>query len=93
MTDPLYDPLADITAVKNKDVVSRVALTWWGDFRLEVPTIMLISAKGVYPEYFSDINVGKWLNEYHMKLYNLTEEEAQKIKIAQQLDWMDKENF
>lgn len=93
LTDPLYSPLVDITAVKNKDVVSRGALTWWGDFRLEVPTIMLISAKGVYPEYFSDINVGEWLNEYHMKLYNLTEEEAQKIKIAQQLDWMDKENF
>lgn len=93
LTDSLYDSLSDITAVKNKDVVSRGALTWWGDFRLEVPTIMMISAKGVYPELFSDINVGEWLNEYHMKLYNLTEEEAQKIKISQQLDWMDKENF
>lgn len=68
-------------------------LTWWGDFRLEVPTIMMISAKSVYPELFEDIDVGQWLNEYHMSLYNLSEEDAQQLKVVQQLDWMDDEGF
>lgn len=93
LTDELYAPLASITAVKNGDVASIGLLTWWGDFRLEAPTIMLISAKSVYPEQFEDIDVYKWLNEYHMSLYNLTEDQAQELKVVQQLDWMDSAGF
>jgi iron complex transport system substrate-binding protein len=93
LSDALYAPIADITAVKNGDVTSIGLLTWWGDFRLEVPTIMLISAKGVYPDQFSDIDVGDWLNDYHMALYDLTEEQAQQLKVTQQLDWMDEAGF
>ena len=93
LNDELYAPLSSITAVQNEDVTSIGLLTWWGDFRLEVPTIMLISAKGVYPEAFEDVNVGQWLNEYHMALYDLTEEEAQQLKVTQQLDWMDEADF
>lgn len=93
LSNPLYAPLSSITAVKNGDVASIGLLTWWGDFRLEVPTIMLISAKSVYPELFEDVNVGQWLNEYHMALYNLSEEDAQQLKVTQQLDWMDEDNF
>lgn len=93
LTDPLYAPLASITAVQNGDVASIGLLTWWGDFRLEAPTILLISAKSVYPEQFEDINVGQWLNEYHMSLYGLTEEQAQELKVVQELDWMDNEGF
>lgn len=93
LNDPLYGPLTSITAVKNGDVASIGQLTWWGDFRLEVPTILLIAAKSVYPELFADINVGAWLNEYHMALYNITEDQAQQLKITQQLDWMDGAGF
>lgn len=91
LTDPLYDRLSGVSAVKNKRVVSLGLLTWWGDFRLEVPTIMLISAAGVYPELFEDVDVGEWLNEYHMELYGLTQEEAQQLKVAQDLGWLDEQ--
>lgn len=93
LNSEVYAPLRNVSAVKNSRVISRGMLTWWGDFRLEVPTIMLMSAKGVYPELFEDINVGQWLNEYHMNLYNLSEEDAQQLKVIQQLDWMDDEEF
>lgn len=93
LTDELYAPLRNVNAVKNGRVASVGLLTWWGDFRLEVPTIMMISAKSVYPELFEDIDVGQWLNEYHMALYNLSEEDAQQLKVVQQLDWMDDEGF
>ncbi|MGI6028011.1 MAG: ABC transporter substrate-binding protein [Candidatus Heteroscillospira sp.] len=93
LTDELYAPLESVTAVRNGDVASVGLLTWWGDFRLEAPTILLIAAKSVYPEQFEDINVGQWLNDYHMALYGLSEEEAQELKAVQQLDWMDDEEF
>ena len=93
LSDGLYSPISSITAVQNKDVSSIGLLTWWGDFRLEVPTILLISAKSVYPEQFEDINVGTWLNEYHEALYNLSEEDAQQLKVTQQLDWVDGAGF
>lgn len=93
LTDSLYTPISTITAIQNGDVASIGLLTWWGDFRLEVPTILLISAKSVYPDRFADIDVGTWLNEYHMALYGLTQEEAQELKVTQQLDWMDGTGF
>lgn len=93
LTDSLYTPISTITAIQNGDVASIGLLTWWGDFRLEVPTILLISAKSVYPDRFADIDVGAWLNEYHMALYGLTQEEAQELKVTQQLDWMDGAGF
>lgn len=93
LSDSLYSPIESITAVRNGDVASLGLLTWWGDFRLEIPTIMLISAKSVYPQLFADVNVGQWLNEYHAALYQLSAEDAQTLKQVQQLDWMDGADF
>lgn len=92
-TDPAYDNLKDVNAVKNGRVTSIGLLTWWGDFRLEFPTILLIAAKSAYPEQFEDIQVGEWLNEYHKTLYGLNNEDAQRVKEIQQLDWMDSREF
>ncbi len=92
-TDPAYKNLQNVSAIKNGRVTSIGLLTWWGDFRLEFPTILLTAAKSAYPEKFEDIQVGEWLNEYHQSLYGLSEEEAQKIKEIQQLDWMDEKQF
>ena len=92
-TDPAYENLRGVSAVKNGRVTSIGLLTWWGDFRLEFPTILLIAAKSAYPDQFQDMEVGKWLNEYHRELYQVTEEEAQRLKEIQQLDWMDSRSF
>lgn len=92
-TDPAYENLQDVSAVKNGRVTSIGLLTWWGDFRLEFPTILMIAAKSAYPERFEDINVSEWLDEYHRTIYGLDDAQAQRIKEIQQLDWMDSRGF
>lgn len=92
-TDPAYENLKEVSAVKNGRVTSIGLLTWWGDFRLEFPTILLIAAKSAYPAQFEDIRVGEWLNEYHKTLYHLSDADAQRVKEIQQLDWMDAHEF
>jgi len=92
-TDHAYDNLRDVDAVKNKRVSSLGLLTWWGDFRLEFPTILLIAAKSAYPNSFEDIEVSEWLNDYHKELYNLSDAKTQELKKIQLLTWMDDYNF
>lgn len=92
-TDPAYETLADITAVRDKRVTSLGLLTWWGDFRLEFPTILLIAAKSAYPERFTDVTVHAWLDDFHRQIYNLDEAEALRLAEIQGLDWMRKRGF
>lgn len=91
--NPAYQSLRDIDAVKNRRISSLGFLTWWGDFRLEFPTILMISAKSAYPNEFADIKVGQWLDKYHKELYGLSDSKAQELKKIQLLKWMDDNNF
>ncbi|WP_027623790.1 ABC transporter substrate-binding protein [Clostridium lundense] len=91
--DPAYKSLRDVNAVRNGRVTSLGLLTWWGDFRLEFPTILLISAKSAYPDKFTDIKVSQWLDEYHKRLYNISDSQAKELKGVQYLKWMDECNF
>ena len=93
LKQPEYQVLSGLPAVEQGRVTSLGLLTWWGDFRLEVPTILLIAAKSAYPQQFQDIQVGEWLNEYHQQLYGLDEAGAQHLKEVQQLTWMDEAGF
>ncbi|KYC49001.1 MAG: corrinoid ABC transporter substrate-binding protein [Candidatus Methanofastidiosum methylothiophilum] len=92
-TNSKYSSLQNVNAVKNKRIGSLGLLTWWGDFKLDYPTIMLISAKTVYPDKFKDIKVNKWVNDYHKKLYGLNDEQSQRLKEIQLLAWMDSNDF
>ena len=92
-TDPTYQSLRTLPAVQNNRVTSLGLLTWWGDFRLEFPTILLISAKSAYPAQFADLDVGEWLDDYHKVLYGVDDAGAQKLKQVQLLTWMDDQNF
>lgn len=88
-----YKNLSKITAIKNNRVASLGLLTWWGDWRLEVPVILTISAKAAYPEKFADLKVGKYIDEYHKKLYSLDDEKIQELKRVQHLNWLDEKGF
>lgn len=88
-----YETMREITAIKNKQIGALGRLTWWGDFRLDAPTILLISAKTVYPEQFADINVYQWLLNHYKVLYGITGAEAEELATVQQLDWMKEKNF
>ncbi|MDO4768824.1 MAG: ABC transporter substrate-binding protein [Brachymonas sp.] len=88
-----YKNISSISAIKNNRIASLGLLTWWGDWRLEVPVILSISAKAAYPEKFADFHVNQYVDEYHKKLYALNEEKAKEIKEAQLLGWMEKYGF
>lgn len=91
-TEP-YSTMREITAIKNKQVGALGRLSWWGDFRLDTPTILLISAKTVYPEQFSDVNVYEWLMNHYKELYGLTGEDADELAKVQKLEWMKEKDF
>ncbi|MGP1588184.1 MAG: ABC transporter substrate-binding protein [Treponemataceae bacterium] len=88
-----YKNLANINAIKNNRISSLGLLTWWGDFRLEFPTILTISAKTAYPEKFKDIKVSEYVDEYHRKLYGLNEEKIKELREVQLLSWMEERGF
>lgn len=91
-TEP-YSSLREINAVKNKQVGALGKLTWWGDFRLDTPTILLISAKTVYPDQFADINVYSWLMDHYKELFGLSGSEAEELAKVQQISWMKSKGF
>lgn len=91
-TEP-YATMREITAIKNKKVGALGSLSWWGEFRLDTPTILLIAAKTVYPDQFADINVYNWLMNHYKELYGLTGDQAEELAKVQKLDWMKEKNF
>nr|WP_319540708.1 ABC transporter substrate-binding protein [uncultured Methanospirillum sp.] len=91
-TEP-YATMREITAIKNKQVGALGRLSWWGEFRLDTPTILLIAAKTVYPDQFADINVYNWLMNHYKELYGLTGDKAEELAKVQKLDWMKEKNF
>jgi iron complex transport system substrate-binding protein len=88
-----YSSLKDIDAIKNKQVGSLGKLTLGGDFKLNAPVILLISAKTAYPEEFSDLNVYDWLKSHYKELYGLTDTEAAELARIQHIDWMEDKKF
>lgn len=88
-----YKNLANIKAIKNNRISSLGLLTWWGDFRLEFPTILTISAKTAYPEKFKDVKVSEIVDQYHKKLYGLSDEKIKELREVQLLSWMEERGF
>jgi iron complex transport system substrate-binding protein len=89
-----YSALRDVKAVKDGKVVSFGKLTWWGDFGLSMPIMMLITAKGAHPEAFEDINVRDLTLTYLKKLYNLSDDESTHLlDEVMAAKWMKDKNF
>ncbi len=88
-----YETMREINAIKNNKIGAFGSLTWWGEFRLDTPTILLIAAKTVYPDQFSDINVYDWLMDHYNELYGLSGDAAEELAKVQKLDWMKEKNF
>lgn len=88
-----YKNISSINAIKNDRIASLGLLTWWGDWRLEVPIILTISAKTAYPEKFKDIKVSEIVDKYHKKLYGLSDEKIKELREVQLLSWMEERGF
>lgn len=87
-----FKDLHDLRAIKEKKAVG-LPLIGCRTERLDFPVSLMIEAKFTYPERFQDVNIGQWLNDYHMKLYGIDEETAQEIKKGLCLEWLDDTGF
>ena len=88
-----YKNIQELKAIKEKRVYSIGWLTAYGDIQLELPVILMIEAKGTYPEKFTDITVSEWAEDYYKELYNINDDKAKELKEIQKLNWMDEYDF
>ena len=87
-----YKDLQELRAIKERKVTG-LPLIGCRTERLDFPVSLMIEAKFTYPDRFQDVNVGEWLNDYHMKLYGIDEKTAQEIKRGLCLEWLDDTGF
>jgi iron complex transport system substrate-binding protein len=88
-----YKNIQEVKAIKEKRVYSIGGLTGAGAIQLELPLMLMIEAKGTYPEKFSDITVSEWAEEYYKEIYHISGDEAKELKPIQGLDWLDEYDF
>jgi len=89
-----YKALQSIKAIKNKRVYSTGHMEYTRNMAgLEFPIEMLIEAKAAYPDEFKDVNVGEQLTKHYRTVYDLSDEQATRLKEEMELDWMDEEGF
>lgn len=61
--------------------------------RVKYPLDMLIIAKAVYLEKFSDIKVHEFALKFYKDVYGVDDEIAKKLRSEQILDWMLEYDF
>lgn len=88
-----YKTLQELKAINDRRVYSIGRLTYCGDIQLELPIMLMIEAKGVYPDRFKDINVSEWVEKYLMEIYKVDKDTAKILKNVQGLSWIDSSGF
>ena len=46
-----------------------------------------------YPEKFKDVKVSEIVDQYHKKLYGLSDEKIKELREVQLLSWMEERGF
>ena len=90
--DEAFEQIREIKAIQERRVAS-LPRTWCKSERLETPIEIMIEAKCAYPELFSDVNVGEWVERFYKKIYDVDDSTVEELKKAQLLMWLDEEGF
>ncbi|MCK4528944.1 ABC transporter substrate-binding protein [candidate division WOR-3 bacterium] len=90
--DEAFKNIWELKAIKGRRVCS-ISHTSCRSVRLEFPIDLMLEAKCIYPEQFSDITLNEWVLEYYKGLYNVDDNKAEELKKAQLLMWLDEEGF
>lgn len=93
MEAPYYASLAELRAVKARQVYAMPWTPMNCARRLEYPLDMLIVAKAAYPDRFRDITVHSFALQLYKDLYGVDEETAKELASTQILDWMLETGF
>jgi iron complex transport system substrate-binding protein len=84
---PYYKKLRELSAVKDRGVVSLPYSPRNSAKRLEYPVDLIVIAMAAYPERFADIDLGEWLLSFYQELYGVDEDTAIQLQSAQLMDW------
>jgi len=87
-----YQNLQEMDAIKNHRVTALPWTPWNCAKRLEYPIDVMMIAKAAYPETFEDIDLGEWLLDFYMNVYNVDRDTAIGIRSAQWMDWTAEES-
>lgn len=88
-----YDVLRNMSAIKDNRVHSIGQMSWWSEFMLNFPSILMIEAKAAHPQLFEDFSVLNWMKDYNMGLYGLNDTQVGDMMFAQKLYWMETTDF
>ena len=88
-----FENLAELRAVKNRQVYAMPWSPMNCARRVEYPIDMLIIAKAAYPERFGDIRVYDFALKFYRDVYGVDEETARGLRSTQILDWMRDYDF
>ena len=93
LDSPDFTVLNELRAVKEKNVY---ALPWSPmncSRRVEYPLDMIIMAKAIYPDKFSDIKVHEFILKFYKDVYHVDENTAKALRSEQILDWTKESDF
>jgi iron complex transport system substrate-binding protein len=91
--DEYFKNIREVKAIQERRISSIGNLTYYGDIQLELPVMLMIEAKSVYPEKFSDINVSEWIDRYYEEIYKIDEDDVNDLKKSQGLEWIASSGF
>ncbi|MDD3042416.1 MAG: ABC transporter substrate-binding protein [Methanosarcinaceae archaeon] len=84
---PYYQNVAELSAVKNRNISSFPWEPCNCAKRLEYPIDVMVIAKAAYPDRFSDIALDEWLLDFYVNVYGVDEATASQLRSAQWMDW------
>lgn len=93
LDSPDFTVLNELRAVKEKNVY---ALPWSPmncSRRVEYPLDMIIMAKAIYPDKFSDIKVHEFVLKFYKDVYHVDDNVAKALRSEQILDWTKESDF
>ncbi len=93
LDSPDFTVLNELRAVKEKNIY---ALPWSPmncSRRVEYPLDMIIMAKAIYPDKFSDIKVHEFILKFYKDVYHVEDSVAKALRSEQILDWTKESDF
>lgn len=86
--DSQYSTIQDLRALREGEVYSLAATPCKSE-RLEFPINLMIEAKAVYPERFSDVELETWTRDYFVELYGSNETTTDELMDALMLEYLE----
>lgn len=88
-----YKRLSELRAIRDRRVFSMPFTPMNCSRRLEYPIDILVMAKAIYPEVFSDIKVHEFILKFYKDIYGVDDLEAKELRSNQLLDWTVSDDF